>query len=52
MNYLITNIRFYIYTKLLDYYLIKGNYVKVEFYLNLKKELAKILRDKLGNIKN
>jgi hypothetical protein len=42
---LLINIKFWIYTKCLDHYLIKKDFDKVEIFLNLKKDLAKVLRE-------
>ena len=41
------NIKFYIYTKLLNFFLKRQNFYQVEIWLNKKKELAKKLREKL-----
>lgn len=45
MKKMTIDIEFWLYTKQLDYYLLKKDFDNVDKYLSKKKELAKILRE-------
>lgn len=41
------NLRFYLYSKAIHFFIRRGDFKQVEVFLNKKKELAKILREQI-----